>query len=180
MAKFHKVEAEIEAYQLPVDPTEDDNQAFHAWADEHGLKWESDRDGAIVFYPLAKDTEVVVGATGGDWLIKHGRFAKVSAKAFEANYVRAPSPASMLKAQDWETFRKVGLLWWVNRMLHLFGWALVFEVPDGQPDAPPTQVYPAKCKFRGFGEESEDRGFKRLTAHLRDTMPELLEAVEDE
>ena len=34
----------------------------------------------------------------------------------------------MLEPSSWQAFQDAGLIWWVNRGLHLFGWALVLEV----------------------------------------------------
>lgn len=75
-------------------------------------------------------------------------------------------------------FRETGLLWWVNRTLHLFGWAIVVEVEaDGQTV---KRVFPARCKFRGFAEEAEDRGFRRLTTYMKEQGAELLADVPGE
>lgn len=34
---------------------------------------------------------------------------------------------NMVKKQSWERFQASGMLWWANRILHVFGWAIVFE-----------------------------------------------------
>lgn len=65
-------------------------------------------------------------------------------------------------------FRAAGLLWWLNRSLHLFGWAIVLDCEcddDGKVIAV-TNAYPQRVKWRGFPEQSEEDGFKRLSAHL--------------
>ena len=67
--------------------------------------------------------------------------------------------------KTWDEFRRIGLLWWVNRTLHLFGWAIVFDF--GKDKKTIKEVYPARCKFRGFGGKSEAKGFKNLTAYLK-------------
>ena len=71
----------------------------------------------------------------------------------------------MIHAKDWESFRRVGLLWWVNRILHTFGWALVVEIDDKTGKV--TNAYPARTKFRGFDHETEDQGFKRVSEFMR-------------
>jgi hypothetical protein len=38
-----------------------------------------------------------------------------------------PPEAGIQKA-TWKEFRRSGLLWWINRSLHLFGWAIAVEV----------------------------------------------------
>jgi hypothetical protein len=36
--------------------------------------------------------------------------------------------APLVHSESWAAFRESGLLWWVNRSLHLFGWSIVFEM----------------------------------------------------
>ena len=37
----------------------------------------------------------------------------------------------MVDEKSWKEFRESGLLWFVNTILHTFGWALVAELEDG-------------------------------------------------
>lgn len=69
----------------------------------------------------------------------------------------------MGEKQSWEAFRECGLLWWVNRSLHLFGWALVIVLSE---DGSVIEAYPARVKFRGFDEKSESEGFVKLTKYM--------------
>ena len=73
--------------------------------------------------------------------------------------------------RPWAEFRHSGLLWWINRTLHLFGWALVFQWADGvNPEThEPEGVYPARVPYKGFTSEVEDEGFARLGAHIKET-----------
>lgn len=82
-----------------------------------------------------------------------------------------------MKKMAWEDFRASGLLWWVNRSLHLFGWAIVFECAE---DGEVVSAYPARVAFRGFTEDDEESGFKKLTAHIADESAALLREVEDD
>ena len=87
---------------------------------------------------------------------------------------------SMITEDTWEEFRNSGLLWWVNRALHLFGWALVFEFEDA--DREPlkvSRVYPARVKFRGFNSDVEMQGFINLTSYLEENSTTLLEEVKE-
>jgi len=72
--------------------------------------------------------------------------------------------------KSWKEFKDSGLLWWTNRILHTFGWAIVFEV---EVDGEITNVYPARVKFRGFSEESEERGFSNLSNYLKENISEI-------
>ena len=57
--------------------------------------------------------------------------------------------------------------------------ALVREMDSDEPDAKVLRVYPARCRFRGFSEEVETDGFKRLTAHLQANVSELVKHTEE-
>ncbi len=84
-----------------------------------------------------------------------------------------------IKKETWEAFRKVKLLWFVNTILHLFGWVIVLDVADDGETV--LGAYPARTVFRGFSQEHNDVGFKGLTAYLVKDMPfiqQLLEAGE--
>ena len=61
-------------------------------------------------------------------------------------------------------------MWWINRTLHLFGWAIVFEYNENKEL---ERVCPARTKFRGFSTESEEEGFIVLTKYLSDNIKEL-------
>lgn len=69
----------------------------------------------------------------------------------------------MLARSTWADFADSGLFWWVNRGLHLFGWALVRVV---EADGSISEVFPARCRFRGFDQETEEEGFRKLSDHL--------------
>lgn len=82
-----------------------------------------------------------------------------------------------MKIKTWEEFQKAGLLWWTNRILHLFGWSIVLEV---EADGTVSKVFPAETAWRGFGREGEEAGFAALTRHLQAEMPRLLEETKPE
>lgn len=81
----------------------------------------------------------------------------------------------MVEERTWKEFKEAGLLWWANRVLHLFGWAIVMVQ---EQDGSISSCYPARCKFRGFGPESEEKGFVNLTRYLSDNMEDLLAEAE--
>ena len=76
----------------------------------------------------------------------------------------------MITRKTWKEFRKIGLLWWINTQLHMFGWALVFDV-DEEDNI--TDVYPARVKFRGFGERQVEQGYQTVSKYLKDNIDEL-------
>lgn len=73
-------------------------------------------------------------------------------------------------AEAWKTLQEVGLLWWINRSLHLFGWAIVLDADLDEKGevVRVTSAYPMRVKERGFSPEREWRGFARLEAYLRE------------
>lgn len=82
----------------------------------------------------------------------------------------------MFSEVTWQEFADAGLFWWVNRVLHLFGWAIVHEQSD---NGDIVRVYPARCRARGFDASVEAAGFEKLTNHLNGRMPDLMEDFKD-
>lgn len=81
----------------------------------------------------------------------------------------------MVDKRSWDEFKNAGLLWWINRQLHLFGWALVYEI---EYDGTVMSVYPARVRFRGFPKESENEMFPKLTKHIAENVKDLLHECE--
>ena len=76
-----------------------------------------------------------------------------------------------MEKKTWKEFRAVGLLWFVNKFLHLIGWVLVVVVDDETGDV--TECYPARCSLIGFEREHDVEGFKVLRQHLADNSERL-------
>ncbi len=73
--------------------------------------------------------------------------------------------------KQWLEFQDRGLLFAVNTFLHMFGYAIYFEYEmDSEGNRVFTNVRPGRCRFRGFGEQSIDSGFKRLHTYLKDNI----------
>jgi hypothetical protein len=75
----------------------------------------------------------------------------------------------MVTEKTWDEFRATGLGWWINNMLHLFGWSLVYVIEEGKT----VRCFPARVKYRGFDERSQEDGFIRVTQYMVDTAEEL-------
>jgi hypothetical protein len=80
----------------------------------------------------------------------------------------------MLKRKSWAALQKAGLLWWINRSLHLFGWAIAVEY---NKKGKISDVYPVRTMFRGFAEEIETNGFKKVTKYIKENAAQLLREV---
>lgn len=76
----------------------------------------------------------------------------------------------MIERKTWEEFRNSKLLWFMNTILHTFGWAIVIDVDNGKI----VDVYPARVKFRGFSEEINTDGYIGLSKYMKDNCEELL------
>jgi len=76
----------------------------------------------------------------------------------------------MLNKEEWKEFRDSGLLWWVNMILHTFGWAIVVEV---EADRTITNAYPARVRYRGFSEEFNTTGYKQISKLMKENAEQL-------
>lgn len=77
----------------------------------------------------------------------------------------------MIDQKSWDDFKNIGLLWFVNRTLHVFGWSLVYEYNE----AGDLQiVYPARVQWRGFTEDVETQGFIKISEYLKENIEELV------
>lgn len=79
-----------------------------------------------------------------------------------------------INEKTWKEFRDTGLLWWINRQLHLFGWVLVAEATGETIH----RVFPARTNGRGFMPELEDSGFKKLGTYLAENAKQLVAETE--
>jgi hypothetical protein len=78
--------------------------------------------------------------------------------------------ADMVKKNSWQEFRDSGLLWWINMILHTFGWAIVIDVENDETIA---RAYPARVKFRGFDEKNNDEGYQKVSKYLKENAEQL-------
>lgn len=80
----------------------------------------------------------------------------------------------MLERKSWDEFRETKLLWFINRLIHTFGWTIVMDIEvnnGGEEEV--KDCYPARTKFRGFDKKSEEEGFIGLTKYLKENIDEL-------
>ena len=77
----------------------------------------------------------------------------------------------MVEKKTWKEFRDTGFLWWINMILHTFGWAIVFEISKREI----INVYPARVKYRGFDMKSTENGYIKVSEYMDENSKELLE-----
>ena len=74
--------------------------------------------------------------------------------------------------EQWQLFRDAGLLWFVNNLLHIFGWC-IFILEDGS--AVPEQI----SSFTGFPRESELRNKRKMAVDMRENAQNLINNLDD-
>ena len=82
----------------------------------------------------------------------------------------------MVTKKTWKEFRESGFLWLINMILHTFGWAIVVDVDD---NGEITDAYPARVKFRGFGEKNNTEGYIKVSQYMKENVSDLLEEAEN-
>lgn len=82
----------------------------------------------------------------------------------------------MIDQKTWKEFRDSGMLWWINMILHTFGWAITVATED---DGSISDVYPARVRFRGFAEKNNTEGYKKVSQYMKDNADKLLEESEE-
>ena len=71
----------------------------------------------------------------------------------------------MIERKSWDDFRESGMLWFINTILHAFGWAICISLNEG---GTVDLVCPARVKFRGFEQEVNDVGYKKVAQYLKE------------
>lgn len=82
----------------------------------------------------------------------------------------------MIDRKTWKEFWDVGLLWWINSMLHMFGWAIIFDYDD---KGELIDAFPARVKFRGFDENTNSEGYQKVTTYLQQEAEQLLKETKE-
>lgn len=65
---------------------------------------------------------------------------------------------------SWQEFQETGLLWWINRILHTFGWAIVPECDETSGEV--LRAVPARTDVLGFSEETNETNLERFRAEV--------------
>lgn len=81
----------------------------------------------------------------------------------------------MLNKKGWDEFRNTGLVLIINQILHIFGWALVFELEGDKV----KDIYPARVKFRGFDGDCVDEAYKKVSNYLKENIDDLVKEANE-
>lgn len=82
----------------------------------------------------------------------------------------------MISKKTWNEFKESGFLWWINMILHTFGWAIVTEVND---KGNIIDAYPARTNFRGFSEEDNTEGYIKVSKYMNENSSMLLKESQE-
>ena len=69
-----------------------------------------------------------------------------------------------VELRTWLEFKEQGFLWFINSILHVFGWTIAIEeeLHSGEIVA---RGY--RTKFRGFPEETNTRGYALIAGYMK-------------
>ena len=81
----------------------------------------------------------------------------------------------MVEKKTWKEFRDIGFLWWINMILHTFGWAICVDFDNGEV----VDAYPARVKYRGFIENNNTAGYIKISKYMKENASDLLEEAEN-
>ncbi len=82
----------------------------------------------------------------------------------------------MLNKKSWNEFKDNGFLWWINMILHTFGWVIVTKVDD---EGNIIEAYPARTNFRGFSDEDNTDAYIRLSKYMNENSAEILKESQE-
>jgi len=83
----------------------------------------------------------------------------------------------MVHKKSWDEFRNTGLLFFINQILHVFGWAIVFDFETYNQKTGTGKikaVYPARVKYRGFGPDQVSTGYRKMSQFMAKNASKLL------
>jgi hypothetical protein len=83
----------------------------------------------------------------------------------------------MIDKKSWEEFRDSGLLWFVNSILQVFGWSIITEYDKDTKHI--SSVYPARTKFRGFDNKTNDIGYVKVSEYMKENADTLLQEAKE-
>ncbi len=94
------------------------------------------------------------------------------------NKIKPIKEGNFIEERPLKEFQETGLIWFVNRTLHLFGWVIAYDVDKDTKE--PIRLFVARTKWRGFETKLEQSGFKMLSQYLKDNSSELYKEANDE
>jgi hypothetical protein len=78
--------------------------------------------------------------------------------------------------KTWQDFRNSGMFFFINSILHAFGWAICIETDTETKEI--VGCYPARVKFRGFPEDAQAEEHIKIAKYLAENSHEFVEDAE--
>ena len=78
-----------------------------------------------------------------------------------------PKEKAKMERKTWQEFRESGKLWWLNRILHTFGWSIIVNVND---NGIATEAWPARTDWLGFPPEADAESFEQFKKSTREDL----------
>lgn len=82
----------------------------------------------------------------------------------------------MIDKKTWREFREAGLLWFINMILHTFGWSIVYEIDSDTGEI--IAAFPARVRFRGFSSKHNEEGYVKVSRFLKENADKLSDEAE--
>ena len=79
-------------------------------------------------------------------------------------------PITMVYEKTWKEFKDSGFLWFINMILHTFGWCICIESKEGKE----VRAFPARTKLRGFNKDINTDGYIKISNYMKEHVDELL------
>lgn len=76
----------------------------------------------------------------------------------------------MIERKTWKEFSDSGFVWWINMILHTFGWCIALKCGE---DGKIIDAYPARTSFRGFSEKINTEGYEKVTEDIYNNIDNL-------
>ena len=82
--------------------------------------------------------------------------------------------SNKVENQGWDEFRNEGMLWWINRILHTFGWSIVMSYDE---EGNFLEAFPARTTWLGFSKEIDEKRLAQFQNRGRPQDPTVLASM---
>ena len=81
----------------------------------------------------------------------------------------------MIAPITWAQFQDIGMVWYVNLFLAVFGLAIVIKTDKKGR----SYAQPVRTRFRGFDTDINDDGYRKISRYMEMMAPDLREEAEE-
>lgn len=80
-------------------------------------------------------------------------------------YAKKNEEQKNVELKTWKEFRDQGFLWFINSILHVFGWTIAMEEYPSKPEQDVARVY--RTRYRGFPEDTNTSGYALIAEYMK-------------